>query len=51
MEEQSHLGLDDKYAKTVRGTLLRQIAAVEAQIARESGTSHIPTSPVLELPE
>jgi hypothetical protein len=28
MEEESHLGLDDKYAETVRGTLLRQIAAV-----------------------
>lgn len=51
MDERSHLGLDHKYAETVRGSLLRQIAAVEAEIVRESGTSHRPTCPVLELPE
>ena len=51
MDEESHLGLDDTYAEIVRGSLLRQIAAVEDQIARESGTSHSRTSPVVELPE
>ena len=51
MDEESHLGLDEKYAETVRRTLLRQIAAVEADIARESGASHISKSTALELPE
>jgi len=51
MDEESHLGLDHKYAETVRGVLLRQIAAIEADIARESGTSHSSTSPILEVPE
>ena len=38
MDEESHLGLDEEYAETVRRTLLRQIAAVKAEMARESGT-------------
>ena len=50
MEEQSHLGLDRKHAEIVRGALLRQIASVEAEIARESlALAQPPTS--LELPE
>jgi hypothetical protein len=35
MEEKSHLGIDNEYAETVRRTLLRRIAAVEAEIARD----------------
>ena len=51
MDEESHLGLGDKYAETVRRTLLRQIAVVEAAIARESGPPHSSTSPAFGLPE
>ena len=35
MEENSHLGLDVGAANAVRDTLLRQIARLEAEIARE----------------
>ena len=49
MDEETHLGLDGKYADTLRGTLLHQIAKVEADIARELATSHNPTSPAFEL--
>ena len=47
MEEESHLGLDNKYAETVRAALLRRIAAVEAQIVRESSAA-LQSSPPIE---
>jgi hypothetical protein len=51
LNEDDHLGLDDKYAETLRRTLFRRIAAVEAQIARESGNIAQPISSEFELTE
>jgi hypothetical protein len=48
LEERSHCGLDGQYAASLRNRLLGQIARVEAQIIRESGTSG---SPFPEIPE
>jgi hypothetical protein len=51
LEENSHMGLDDKAAESVRATLLRQIAKAEEALTRESAAHGNTPPPLPETPE
>ncbi len=52
MEENAHLGLDDKAADKLKALLLRRIAKLEDAIAREAPPSAPPnTNPIAETTE
>jgi hypothetical protein len=51
MEENAHLGLDDKAADKLKALLLRRIAKVEDVIAREAPSAPPNTNPIAEATE